>query len=85
MEHVGTDFLQRLLQWDPYDRLSGLEALAHPYFDELREEGLQFPTGNCLPNIFDFTKKEISKDIDPSILLIIKPDWYRDQLLKIKH
>lgn len=29
-----------MLQYDPQDRIKGLDALAHPYFDQLREEGL---------------------------------------------
>ena len=30
-------FMKALLKMDPKERLTGLEALQHPYFDELRE------------------------------------------------
>lgn len=77
VELVGVDFIRNLLCWDPFDRLSGLDALNHPYFDELREEGLQFPTGNCLPDIFDFSIFEIESEPDNAVKEGLIPDWYK--------
>jgi casein kinase II subunit alpha len=35
------DFLDRLLRYDHMDRLTPREAMTHPYFDPVREEGLR--------------------------------------------
>lgn len=37
----GIDLMNGLLQMDPNKRLSALEALAHPYFDGIRDEEVQ--------------------------------------------
>ncbi len=68
-----------MLQYDPQDRIKGLEALAHPYFDELREEGLQFPNGNCLPDLLNFTSFELGINPEPELLEQLIPPWYQKQ------
>jgi kinase len=35
----------KLLQYSPRARLSALEALGHPYFDELRDSSTRLPNG----------------------------------------
>lgn len=77
VELVAVDFINKLLQWDPIDRLGGLEVLNHPYFEELREEGLAFPTGNCMPDIFAFTQEEFDMEPDNGIKEKLIPDWYK--------
>lgn len=37
------NFLSRTLQYSPIDRVSCIEALADPYFDELRDEATKLP------------------------------------------
>jgi glycogen synthase kinase 3 beta len=32
----------------------------HPFFDELRDKNTKLPNGNALPELFDFTKEEIT-------------------------
>ena len=34
----GIDLMNGLLEMDPHKRLTSLEALAHPYFDGIRDE-----------------------------------------------
>jgi hypothetical protein len=34
------------------------QALAHPFFDELREPNARLPNGKPLPNLFNFTDEE---------------------------
>lgn len=36
------NLMNGLLKMNPKDRISGLEALTHPYFDELREADPEF-------------------------------------------
>lgn len=50
------DFLSLLLQYSPDKRLSAIEALAHPYFDELRDPNTKMMNGKDLPKLFNFSK-----------------------------
>ena len=47
--------MSKLLVYIPNKRLTALEALAHPYFDELRNEKLTI-NNKPLPDLFNFTK-----------------------------
>ena len=53
------DLISKWLRYKPLERLSPLESLAHPFFDELREPGLKLPNGRPLPPLFNFTEKEL--------------------------
>lgn len=69
------DLLNQMLRYNPKKRISILRALAHPYFDELRDQRTYLPTGNCIPDIFNFTEKELSQmsgELRDSII----PEWY---------
>lgn len=48
------DLLSKVLIYDPNERLTPLEVLIHPYFDEIKKEGFSID-GNPIPNLFDFT------------------------------
>lgn len=47
--------------------LSQLEALAHPFFDELREPNVRLPNGRPLPPLFNF-KQEVCLFVDQSVI-----------------
>ena len=49
-----------MLVYDPERRLKPLEVLTHGFFDELRDRNTKLPNGNPLPDLFDFSKEEIS-------------------------
>ena len=66
-EASALDLVNKLLVYNPADRLTALQAMAHPFFDELREENLVYPTGNCLPDIFSFTPFELDS-AEPMLL-----------------
>ena len=72
------DLLSKMLVYEPDKRILPLDALTHPYFDELRDEGVVFPHGNLMPDLFNFSAFEI-KDIEPQNLDILVPQWYRKQ------
>jgi glycogen synthase kinase 3 beta len=55
-----------------------LDALTHSFFDELRDEKTRLPSGNKLPDLFDFGKEEITS-ADPAIYDKLIPKWYREQ------
>ncbi|EJU05595.1 CMGC/GSK protein kinase [Dacryopinax primogenitus] len=54
------DLVSRLLEYTPTVRLSAVEAMCHPFFDELRAEGTRMPNGKPLPVLFNFTREELS-------------------------
>lgn len=69
------DFLSKILVYDPSLRYAPLEALTHPFFDELRDEKTKLPNGNPLPALFNFTKEEISTTDDETMQKLV-PEWY---------
>ena len=49
--------VQKLLEYTPTARLSAVEAMTHPFFDELRTEGAKMPNGKDFPPLFNFTRE----------------------------
>lgn len=56
------DLISRLLEYTPTQRLSAIEAMVHPFFDELRDANTRLPDSRHtnsgskeLPNLFDFS------------------------------
>ncbi|KKY20591.1 putative glycogen synthase kinase [Diplodia seriata] len=61
------DLISKLLEYTPTQRLSAVEAMVHPFFDELRDPNTRFPDSRHpngavkeLPNLFEFTHHELS-------------------------
>lgn len=53
-------FISKFLKYEPEERISGLEAMGDPFFDELRNPNMELPEYlNELPELFNFTKDEI--------------------------
>lgn len=50
------DLISHLLQYNPHGRLTAIEAMVHPFFDELRHPETRMANGRELPNLFDFTE-----------------------------
>lgn len=60
-EEDAIDLISLILVYEPDSRITPLTAMAHPYFDDLRDEGVTFPNGNLMPDLFNFTEFELSK------------------------
>ncbi|THC90215.1 hypothetical protein EYZ11_010329 [Aspergillus tanneri] len=65
--HEAIDLISALLEYTPTQRLSAIEAMCHPFFDELRDPNIRLPdsrhpnsSSRELPNLFDFSKHELS-------------------------
>lgn len=58
------DLVAKLLEYTPDARFSSVEAMCHPFFDELRQEGMRMPNGKEFPKLFDFTREELSSRPD---------------------
>ncbi|KAJ5752327.1 hypothetical protein N7520_009244 [Penicillium odoratum] len=61
------DLISALLEYTPTERLSAIEAMCHPFFDELRDPATRFPDSRHhnnpvkdLPVLFDFSRHELS-------------------------
>eukprot|EP00160_Parvularia_atlantis_P014123 Unigene3327_Nuclearia_a/m.10207 Unigene3327_Nuclearia_a/g.10207 ORF Unigene3327_Nuclearia_a/g.10207 Unigene3327_Nuclearia_a/m.10207 type:complete len:406 (-) Unigene3327_Nuclearia_a:220-1437(-) len=67
----AVDLITHLLEYVPHLRYSPMEALAHPFFDELRDLNTRLPTGQPLPPLFNFTEQELS--LRPDLNRIIVP------------
>jgi serine/threonine protein kinase len=71
------DLLSRALCYVPENRLTAIEACAHPFFDELREAAQTgaaiLPNGTPLPPIFNFTPEELAGTSTPMREVLIPP------------
>ncbi|KAK9463985.1 kinase-like domain-containing protein [Lipomyces oligophaga] len=81
------DLISRLLEYNPNQRLSAIEAMCHPFFDELRDPETLLPDTRHptnpprqLPNLFDFTVHELS--IAPGLNKKLVPAHARPALLE---
>ncbi|KAK8487062.1 hypothetical protein V6N13_016266 [Hibiscus sabdariffa] len=59
MPPEAVDLVSRLLQYSPKLRCTALEALAHPFFDDLRDPNVSLPNGRT-PLLFNFTAQELA-------------------------
>ncbi|KAK8975113.1 hypothetical protein V6N11_058164 [Hibiscus sabdariffa] len=55
----AVDLVSRLLQYSPNLRSTAVEALIHPFFDELRDPNTRLPNGRFLPPLFNFKPHEL--------------------------
>ncbi|KAK4792557.1 hypothetical protein SAY86_022992 [Trapa natans] len=75
MPPEAIDLASRLLQYSPSLRCTALEALAHPFFDELREPNVRLPNGRPLPPLFNF-KQELT-GASPDLINRLIPEHMR--------
>ena len=53
---VALDFVKHLLVYSPNDRPNALQALAHPFFNELRTSRINVPDQGIMPlEMYNFT------------------------------
>jgi glycogen synthase kinase 3 beta len=72
------DLISKMLQYHPQQRLTAIEALCHPFFDELRDPAARLPNGEPLPPLFDFSKHELS--IRPDLIHRLVPPHCEKEL-----
>jgi glycogen synthase kinase 3 beta len=49
-------FITKTLQYEPLKRTTAFDALADPFFDELRHPDTKMVSGKDLPPLFDFSR-----------------------------
>ena len=70
------DLLGKMFVYNPKKRLTAMEIMAHPFFDELRNKDVCINNGKyVIPNLFDFSEKEISKSKQGNLWTKIIPEW----------
>ncbi|CAD8178505.1 unnamed protein product [Paramecium octaurelia] len=73
-EPLFLDLITQMLTYSPKTRIQPIDALLHPYFDDLRKEG--FSNQNFkTPNLFDFNKQELT--IKPELYSKLVPQWFQ--------
>ncbi|KAL8170400.1 hypothetical protein V2J09_022204 [Rumex salicifolius] len=78
MPPEAVDLVSRLLQYSPNLRCTALEALVHPFFDELRDPNTRLPNGRVLPPVFNFKPHEL-KGVSAELLVKLIPEHARKQ------
>ncbi|XP_022867702.1 shaggy-related protein kinase gamma-like, partial [Olea europaea var. sylvestris] len=78
MPPEAVDLVSRLLQYSPNLRCSALDALIHPFFDELRDPNTRLPNGRFLPPLFNFKPHEL-KGVPAETLVKLIPEHARKQ------
>ncbi|XP_028791445.1 glycogen synthase kinase-3 homolog MsK-3 [Neltuma alba] len=78
MPSDAVDLVSRLLQYSPSLRSTALEALVHPFFDELRDPNTRLPNGRFLPPLFNFKANEL-KGVPAEMLVKLIPPYARKQ------
>ncbi|OIW13469.1 hypothetical protein TanjilG_22260 [Lupinus angustifolius] len=80
MPPEAVDLVSRLLQYSPNLRCTALDALTHPFFDELRDPDTRLLNGRLLPPLFNFKSHEL-KGVPIEILMKLVPEHARKQCL----
>uniref|UniRef100_A0A2P2LLI4 non-specific serine/threonine protein kinase n=1 Tax=Rhizophora mucronata TaxID=61149 RepID=A0A2P2LLI4_RHIMU len=78
MPPEAVDLVSRLLQYSPNLRCTALDALIHPFFDELRDPNTRLPNGRFLPPLFNFKSHEL-KGMAVETLAKLLPEHARKQ------
>jgi len=74
------ELISRLLEYTPGARLTAIEAMCHPFFDELRTIEPKMANEKPMPELFNFTKEELS--IRPDLIHTLVPQHAEAALLE---
>ncbi|KAM7277251.1 hypothetical protein ACFE04_019117 [Oxalis oulophora] len=78
MPPEAVDLVSRLLQYSPNLRSTALDAMVHPFFDELRDPNTRLPNGRFLPPLFNFKAHEM-KGVPGEVVAKLIPEHARKQ------
>lgn len=72
------DLITKLLTYEPKVRLNPINALLHPFFDELRDPKTRLPNGDVLPkDLFYFSEEE--RALEWNIVDKLIPNWLKER------
>jgi len=69
----AVDLVSKFLRYKPESRVDPFEALAHPFFDELREPNARLPNSKPLPPLFNFTDDELKMVVKKGLVKKLIP------------
>ena len=70
------DLLGKMFVYNPKKRITAMEIMAHPFFEDLRNKDICLNNGKyIIPNLFDFSEKEISMSKQRNLWTKIIPEW----------
>ena len=72
-DEQACDLLEKILVYLPSKRINPLQALQHPFFDDLKKEDSRLPNGRQFPSLFDWNEVEINAGIGQ----ILTPEWFK--------
>ncbi|CAO3594102.1 unnamed protein product [Absidia cylindrospora] len=75
----AVEFIDLLLRYTPTSRLTAIDAMAHSFFDELRDPNTNLGQDKALPPLFNFTEHELS--IKPELNRKLVPPHCESELL----
>jgi hypothetical protein len=63
------------MRYSPYRRITPVEALQHPFFDELRDQTTynKLKKEYQIPDLFDFS---VSREVTAPEMQTLVPEWY---------
>jgi len=71
------DLISKVLVYNPKERLKPMEAVAHSYFNDLRNQNFQIQ--ECkIPELFNFTQEELA-GVRQEVLDVIIPSWKKNK------
>lgn len=65
------DLFDQIFVYSPSKRINPLQALQHPFFDDLRKEGFRLPGGRQGPSLFEWNEVERVAGVHLSLM----PEW----------
>ncbi len=81
------DLLSKLLEYTPTARLTAIEVLTHPFFDELRQKDCKMPDNTALPPLFNFSSLgtfslfiQLELSIRPDLNKLLVPSHAQEKL-----
>ncbi|KAJ1498581.1 regulator of ime2 [Coelomomyces lativittatus] len=80
-EKQNEDFISLIsivLKYEPNSRPSAIEAMCHPFFNELRSNDCKLLSDKPLPPLFNFSKLELA--IRPDLVKMLRPNTGADSV-----
>lgn len=69
------DLISKLLEYTPSARLTAIEAMCHPFFDDLRVPDTKMAaTGKDLPQLFNFTREGECSEVQVNTMAVTVTD-----------
>ena len=70
------DLLGKMFVYNTKKRITAMEIMAHSFFEDLRNKDICLNNGKyIIPNLFDFSEKEISMSKQRNLWTKIIPEW----------